>query len=290
MLNRLLASLKKVCSVYNSCRQFALESLAFRQQLAMFTPSVKCPWAPPVDRLFWVAADWRLTIFAMLLGTGTLLSGCASLPSVKVPDSYKVKWGDTLYGISWRYGLDYMQVAAWNRLKSPDIIYAGQSLRLAPPPSSSTLGHPSKSHGPTIVKTSSRQSNEIRSVSLAKRIRWHWPVKGKVVRGYNPAIPGRKGIQIRGTLGQPIKAASTGQVVYSGSGLPGYGRLIIVKHSSSLLSAYGHLGKILVKEGDQVKSGQMIAELGPNNENRPVLHFEIRQHGDPINPLRVLPS
>ncbi len=242
----------------------------------------------------------------MLLCTAVLLSGCASLPPVAMPDTYEVKRGDTLYSISRRYSLDYVQVAAWNKLKSPDIIYAGQNIRLEPTPSGSTLVHipkrpapqsaavpkrqsKKKPQGLAIVKTSSKHSNKIRSTSSSKQIRWSWPIKGKVVQRYSPNSPGRKGIQIRGTLGQPIKAASTGQVVYSGSGLPGYGRLIIVKHSNSLLSAYGYLGKILVNEGDQVESGQKIAELGPNTENFPVLHFEIRQHGDPINPLRVLP-
>ena len=103
-------------------------------------------------------------------------------------------------------------------------------------------------------------------------------------------MPGRKGIQISGELGQSVRAASKGEVVYSGSGLPGYGRLIIVKHSTAFLSAYGYLGRIYVKEGDMVEIGQAIAELGSSNENRPVLHFEIRQDGKPVNPLRFLPS
>jgi lipoprotein NlpD len=103
-------------------------------------------------------------------------------------------------------------------------------------------------------------------------------------------MPGGKGIEIGGRLGQPVKAASPGKVVYSGSGLPGYGRLVIVQHSGSLLSAYGYLGKILVEEGDRVQRGQAIAELGSNNENRPVLHFEIRQNGKPINPMRYIRS
>lgn len=111
-----------------------------------------------------------------------------------------------------------------------------------------------------------------------------------MVRGFEPDVPGRKGIQIGGQLGQAVLAASRGEVVYSGSGLPGYGRLIILKHSNSLLSAYGFLGSILVKEGDIVDTGQPIAEMGASSESRPALHFEIRFNGDPIDPLRYLPG
>jgi lipoprotein NlpD len=118
---------------------------------------------------------------------------------------------------------------------------------------------------------------------------WSWPMEGKVIRAYQPDMPGGKGIEIVGTLGQAVRAASLGEVVYSGSGLPGYGRLIIVKHSDNLLSAYGYLGRIFVKEGDKVEKGQSIAELGSSGENRPVLHFEIRQDGKPVNPLQFLP-
>jgi lipoprotein NlpD len=119
---------------------------------------------------------------------------------------------------------------------------------------------------------------------------WRWPTSGSVIRDYEPDVPGGKGIQIRGELGQLVRAASPGQVVYSGSGLPGYGRLIILKHSDDLLSAYGYLGKIFVEEGDKVQLGQSIAEIGTSNENRPILHFEIRRDGKPVNPLDFLPS
>jgi lipoprotein NlpD len=134
----------------------------------------------------------------------------------------------------------------------------------------------------------------LKDTSVAQRMVgdaiWRWPTSGSVVRDYEPDVPGGKGIQISGELGQLVRAASPGQVVYSGSGLPGYGRLIILKHSDDLLSAYGYLGKIFVEEGDNVQSGQSIAELGTSNENRPILHFEIRRDGKPVNPLDFLPS
>ena len=119
---------------------------------------------------------------------------------------------------------------------------------------------------------------------------WRWPTQGQVVLGYNPALPGRKGIQISGRPGQAVRAAAPGQVVYAGDRLPGYGRLIILKHSGNLLSVYGYLGKILVREGNHVKSGQTIAALGGSNTKHPVLHFEIRRHGKPVNPLDFLPE
>ncbi len=118
---------------------------------------------------------------------------------------------------------------------------------------------------------------------------WLWPIQGQVVLGYNPALPGRKGIKISGKPRQAVRAAAAGRVVYAGSGLPHYGRLIILKHRDNLLSAYGHLGKILVKEGETIRSGQTIAKLGVGKTN-PVLHFEIRRNGKPVNPLNFLPA
>jgi len=250
-----------------------------------------------------------IAILALLMGLG----GCAGLfapkesPPPTAPESYLVVRGDTLYGIAWRYGLDYRQIAAWNQLKSPDLIYAGQRLRLTPPPPTPAPvvaavrptpsppppkkpAPPAAPPPPAAAPPPAPAPSRITVPPAVNKAGWRWPTEGAVVRRYNPDIPGRKGIQIGGQLGQPIWATRSGQVVYSGSGLPGYGRLIIVKHSDTLLSAYGYLGKILVKEGDSVKSGQMIAELGASNENRPVLHFEIRRNGDPVNPLQFLSS
>ncbi|HND99088.1 MAG TPA: peptidoglycan DD-metalloendopeptidase family protein, partial [Plasticicumulans sp.] len=119
---------------------------------------------------------------------------------------------------------------------------------------------------------------------------WRWPVRGELLRRYDADGPGRKGIEIGAGLGQTVSAAQGGEVVYSGSGLPGYGRLIIIKHSESMLSAYGFLGKILLNEGDKVRAGQAIGEVGTSSENRPALHFEIRQNGRPVDPLRYLPG
>lgn len=119
---------------------------------------------------------------------------------------------------------------------------------------------------------------------------WRWPTDGRVVTTYAAGDPARKGIDIVGTPGQPVFAANDGTVVYSGVGLIAYGELIIVKHSNELLSAYGHNRKRLVGEGDAVKAGQQIAELGQTNAERPMLHFEIRLRGKPVDPMRYLPK
>jgi lipoprotein NlpD len=126
--------------------------------------------------------------------------------------------------------------------------------------------------------------------STQERKGWSWPAQGEIVSGFNPSVPGRNGIRISGREGQSVKAAFPGQIVYTGSSLPGYGTLIIVQHPGGLLSAYGYLGRLYVKEGDKVEKGQTIAELAAGNDNRAALHFEIRKDGQPVNPLGYLPS
>jgi lipoprotein NlpD len=201
-----------------------------------------------------------------------------------------------------RYDLDYKQLAQWNQLDSPDLIYAGQRLRLRPPGASNSSRSSTatqrrtpteqSTHNQPLVPTTVQQPTGLHS-NTAKRIvdqrTWLWPTNGEVLRRYQPEVPGGKGIQIGGLAGQPVRAAASGKVVYSGSGLPGYGRLIIVQHSGTLLSAYGYLGEIFVNEGENVTSGQSIAVLGLGRENRPMLHFEIRRDGQPVNPLSFLP-
>ncbi|MCC2656996.1 MAG: LysM peptidoglycan-binding protein [Panacagrimonas sp.] len=119
--------------------------------------------------------------------------------------------------------------------------------------------------------------------------RWQWPTQGVVVRGYNPGA-GSKGLDFSGSLGQSVVAAAPGKVVYSGSALKGYGELIIIKHDDLRLSAYGYNRTRLVNEGDMVRGGQPIAELGLGPENRPILHFEIRERGQPVDPVPYLPA
>jgi lipoprotein NlpD len=118
---------------------------------------------------------------------------------------------------------------------------------------------------------------------------WRWPLDGRLVAGFEAGNPARKGVDIAGREGQPVLASAGGEVVYSGSGLIGYGELVIVKHDERMLSAYAHNRRRLVAEGEHVRGGQQIAELGRNESNQPVLHFEIRRDGQPVNPLNYLP-
>jgi lipoprotein NlpD len=120
------------------------------------------------------------------------------------------------------------------------------------------------------------------------RVDWVWPVKGRIVTGFSEAAS-LKGIDIAGTAGHPVAASAGGKVVYAGTGLRGYGKLIIIKHNATYLSAYAHNREILVKEGQQVAKGQKIAEMGSTDADQVKLHFEIRRHGKPMDPLRYLP-
>jgi len=121
-------------------------------------------------------------------------------------------------------------------------------------------------------------------------LRWQWPTSGQVVSRFVSGDPTRQGLSIVGNPGQAVNAAADGVVVYSGSGLIGYGELVIVKHSDEFLSAYGHNRRRLVAEGDQVKSGQQIAEMGRSGAARDMLHFEIRRNGRPVDPMGFLPA
>ncbi|MDH5517718.1 MAG: peptidoglycan DD-metalloendopeptidase family protein [Gammaproteobacteria bacterium] len=125
--------------------------------------------------------------------------------------------------------------------------------------------------------------------SSAKKLRWSWPFKGKVITSFAANNNDRKGIDIKGVTGQKISAAESGKVVYSGSGLLSYGNLIIIKHSDLFLSAYAHNKKLLVKEGASVSKGQIIAVIGKKSNVTNLLHFEIRKNGKPVNPLIYLP-
>jgi lipoprotein NlpD len=119
---------------------------------------------------------------------------------------------------------------------------------------------------------------------------WKWPAQGKLIRGYSTTGTVHRGIDLKGKLGEPVYAANSGVVVYAGSGLKGYGNLVIVKHNEYYLSAYGHNSELLVSEGDKVKSGQQIAKIGDTGTNELKLHFEIRRDGKPVDPTRLLPK
>jgi lipoprotein NlpD len=135
------------------------------------------------------------------------------------------------------------------------------------------------------VVSSSRQS----AAPSSQRLTWKWPANGRLLQRYQPKGNGKKGINIGGRSGEPVRAAAAGKVVYSGSGLGGYGRLIIIKHNKDFLSAYAHNRKLIAREGQWVKQNQVIAQMGRSGTDRVQLHFEIRKRGRPVDPLRYLP-
>ncbi len=201
----------------------------------------------------------------------------------KAGGTYKVVRGDTLYGIARRYQFRPQALADWNGISRPYTIRPGQILRLGPTSHLKSVSKRAENNSSESVSARSTQSG---AVSLRPVTQWRWPTRGKLIarfRGIN------KGIDIAGSRGQPIKAAAAGKVVYTGSGLRGYGNLIIIKHNADFLSAYAHSDRTYVKEGDMIKQSQRIASMGKSGADRVKLHFEIRRRGNPVNPLKYLP-
>lgn len=213
-----------------------------------------------------------------------------------VPSTYTVSRGDTLYSIAWRYGLDFKSVARLNGIDSRYLIYPGQKLRLkgqvvasSPRPSGTKSSPPAQTPSTASRPKSTAKPMPAPAVSSSD-IQWRWPTQGKLIGGYSSGSSPNKGIDLAGNTGDPVYAAASGTVVYAGSGLLGYGNLVILNHNRQYLSAYAHNSRILVKESDSVKVGDKIAELGNTGANRPMLHFEIRRDGKPVNPLQYLPK
>jgi lipoprotein NlpD len=235
----------------------------------------------------------------LLAGCATILAGCDRALTWEQPveqrvgpGRYTVKAGDTLYSISWRNRLDWRDVARWNGLAENALIYPGQLLRLTPPSSGpgtssgSSSGRSVNSAPPREAETPARAAPAQAETAVSG---WYWPATGKVLAGFGDKATLGSGLDIGGRLGEPVRAAASGRVVYAGSGLIGYGKLIIIKHNDTFLSAYGHNRTLAVKEGDAVKIGQKIAEIGEGPGKKPLLHFEIRVNGKPVDPVRYLP-
>ena len=233
---------------------------------------------------------------------------------------YTVKPGETLYSIAWRANSDVRQLAKLNKSSSPYKILPGQNLivseKKSPKPSQprnnkSYAKNSNKSSSKNVQKTIkktvapnkkqeygknvseqkvSEKATSQGSTFSAKIREWQWPANGKVIARFSTAQHGNKGIDIAGRRGNKVKAAADGKVVYAGSALSGYGKLIIVKHNDDYLSAYAHNDKILVKEKQQVKVGDVIARMGDTDAKRVMLHFEVRFRGKSVNPMKYLPK
>jgi len=254
----------------------------------------------------------------------TALAGCAARPpatpsAAGVPGTYVVQRDETLYRIATRHGLDWRDVARRNGIGPPYLIYPGQRLRLtgsaplasrpapapspsgsaparAPTPAPSAPPRPAEppiartgDAAPTVTQPPARPATGGGTVAARGPLQWQWPSDGPVLRPFSNSAATRRGIAIGGSRGDEVRAATDGEVVYAGSGLVGYGRLIILKHDARFISAYGHNDELLVREGQTVRAGQKIALLGDSGADRPMLHFEIRVDGAPVDPTRYLP-
>jgi lipoprotein NlpD len=240
-----------------------------------------------------------------------LLGACADI-AAEGPQTYVVGPQDTLYSIAWRHDLDFRDLARWNNLGANFHIAVGQVLLLGPgaappresvpresasrsapapeapqsgrprpPPEMPASAPPSPRNTAPPPRASSGHETQAAPRSLNAASRWVWPTDA--VGAPRPVPSG--GILLSGRLGQDVRAASAGRVVYTGSGLRGYGNLIIIKHADSLLSAYAHNREMLVHDGQEVAAGFVIAHMGEGSEHAPILYFELRQNGRPIDPL-----
>ncbi len=215
--------------------------------------------------------------------------------------THVVQRGESLYEIAWRYGRDYRDIAQANNISAPYVIYPGQRINLKAPKRiantyATRVMKPQAASSIESVKSTQIKTITVKPIekasqpSVAFNKEWQWPVKGKILKRYSASGVGLKGIAISGELGKEVKAAANGKVVYSGQGLRGYGQLIIIKHNETYLSAYGHNSQLLVKEGQNVNKGQVIAQMGRTDTDSVKLHFEVRKNGRPIDPLNVLPG
>lgn len=210
--------------------------------------------------------------------------------------TYAVEPGDTLTTIGWKTGLSNQQLMSRNNLRNANKISVGQVLNLKRNQSVRGTQYSDQASGNAKRRQQKLEYKKSKSYSktyteTSKKIAgWAWPSSGKLIKKFSSSSSGLQGIGIKSDRGSPIKAAADGKVVYAGSGLRGYGNLIIVKHNNDYLSAYAHNEKLLVKENQTVKKGQKIALMGDSGTHDVYLHFEIRYQGKSVNPLRYLPK
>lgn len=247
-----------------------------------------------------------------------LLAGCGNPPPLyaphyygPTPTYYHVRPGETLYSIGQRFGVDHRKIARWSGIDDPGELRLGQKLRLRPPKDSSPADPAGKgTAGAGETASESKDSPRAGKVAVEGEPqpgaspanersrdggppgRWRWPVAGKVVTEFSSGGGRRSnGIDIAAAAGREVKAAASGQVVYSGDGLRGYGNLVIIRHSGEYLTTYAYNRENLVGEDDRVEAGDPVARVGQTGAaERASLHFEVRRRTEPINPLRLLPD
>ncbi len=242
-----------------------------------------------------------LLLVAMVAGCGTAtvvrpsggsVSNAPAAPRTSVPkpgQTAVVRRGDTLYALARIHNITPGDLAAWNGLSNPNAIYPGQTLRLYPGGATASRPATTTGNGGTATRPATPPPAAPQAPANSG-IGWRWPADGALVGRFVAGETTKQGIDIAGSSGQAVRAAGPGVVVYSGAGLVGYGELIIIKHNDQWLSAYGHNRKRLVNEGQNVKAGEQIAEMGRTGAARDMLHFEIRYEGKPVDPLQYLPA
>jgi len=251
--------------------------------------------------------------FLLLLALSSLVlhTGCSTTPRAKPanvvdrtasettdttttpPGYYRVKRGDTLARIALDNGQSPRDVAQWNNMANPNQIEIGDLILVRPPPGSKSSVRPAPKTDVAKVdtakvdatKTDTPKPDASKEMVAEPGIRLSSPAKGKITDDFSEKT---KGIDIAGKLGDAITAAADGKVVYAGNSLRGYGNLVIIKHDNTYLTAYAHNRSLVVKEGDMVKKGQKIAEMGDTDTNSVKLHFELRVNGKPVNPAPYL--
>lgn len=249
----------------------------------------------------------RLTGIRVLTAAalGVMISGCTTMPwestpfynnapaaptttlnTVPVPAGfYRVNPGDTIGGIASAYGRKPQEIASWNGLPVNAAVAPGQILRVSPPMASGSVVTPPVAVAPNASATTPAAPT---ASAAPQQGVLQWPLRGPVLKAFAPGKS--NGIVIGGRPGDPVKAAATGRVVYAGTGIEAYGPLIIIKHDDSLITAYGQNSTLLVKEGDAVAQGQTIGEVGVDARGVASIQFEVRQNGQPVDPLAWLPK
>jgi lipoprotein NlpD len=211
------------------------------------------------------------------------------------PGYYTVKPGDTVMQIGRNTSQNWRDIVKWNNLESANQIEVGQVLRVVPLDSNGVATKPPAVVAPTapiavtpLPPPVLPSPPAVASTATEDDIQWMWPSSGSLISGYDDIKS--KGLKIAGKLGDPVYASADGRVVYAGSGLRGYGNLVILKHNETYLTAYAHNQTLLVKEDQTVRKGQRIADMGSSDAERVMLHFEVRRNGKPVDPAKYLPG
>ena len=270
----------------------------------------------------WFFSVSQLTLILSIGCTGSLNVPVKELSRYAIPDTlatsnqipqeHIVSKGENISFIAWLYRLDPIKIATINNLSPPYALHQKQKIVLSYPNSNtSSIKNASHSEIKGVECTSGaydinkiqvfKQKNCLQkrvaekalkqNLEQSKKIGWIWPLQGAVISHFSKKGEINSGIDINGTIGDPVIAASPGTVVYAGDNLPGYGRLILIEHvNDEFISAYAHNSKLITREGAQVKVGEKIAEVGSTGTDEPKLHFEIRYKGKPVNPEVYLPT